>query len=92
MTVSRYPDVYINNKNEKSNNLSCIIKHDQITNVLQSNIHREDMVGKYVVLKSVYKKRLKIPQAKTVYRRRTDNTMVKRKRTNGQTTIYKTYI
>jgi hypothetical protein len=50
------------------------------------------MVGKYVVLKSVYKKRLKIPQAKTVYRRRTDNTMVKRKRTNGQTTIYKTYI
>jgi hypothetical protein len=92
MTVSRYPDVYINKKNEKSNNLSCIIKHDQITNVLQSNIHHEDMVGKYVVLKSVYKKRLKIPQAKTVYRRRTDNTMVKRKRTNGQTTIYKTYI
>jgi len=26
-----------------------------------------------------------------VYRRRTDNTMAKRKRTTGQTTIYKTY-
>jgi hypothetical protein len=27
-----------------------------------------------------------------VYRRRIDNTMTKRKGTNGQTTIYKTYI
>ena len=27
-----------------------------------------------------------------VYRRRTDNTVAKRKRTKGQTTIYKTYI
>jgi hypothetical protein len=27
-----------------------------------------------------------------VYRRRTDNTMAKRKSTKGQTTIYKTYI
>jgi hypothetical protein len=26
-----------------------------------------------------------------VYRRRTDNTMAKRKKTKGQTTIYKTY-
>jgi hypothetical protein len=28
----------------------------------------------------------------TVYRRRTDNTMAKRKSTKEQTTIYKTYI
>jgi hypothetical protein len=37
---------------------------------------------------------LKIPkgESESVYRRRTDNTMVKRKSTKGQTTIYKTYI
>jgi hypothetical protein len=37
---------------------------------------------------------LKLPkeQSESVYRRRTDNTMAKRKRTKGQTTIYKTYI
>jgi hypothetical protein len=28
---------------------------------------------------------------KSVYRRRTDNTMAKRKSTKGKTTIYKTY-
>jgi hypothetical protein len=41
----------------------------------------------------VHKKRLKIPkgQSKSVFRRRTDNTMAKRKSTKGQTTIYKTY-
>jgi hypothetical protein len=40
------------------------------------------------------KKRLKIPkgQSESVYRRRTDNAMAKRKSTNGQTTINKTYI
>ena len=40
------------------------------------------------------KKSLKIPksQSKTVYRRRTDNTMAKRKSKKGQTTIDKTYI
>jgi hypothetical protein len=42
----------------------------------------------------LYKKSLKIPkgQSKSVYRRRTDNTMAKRKSTKGQTTIYKTYL
>jgi hypothetical protein len=42
----------------------------------------------------ITKKGLKIPkwQSESVYRRRTDNTMAKRKRTKGQTTIYKTYI
>jgi len=30
-------------------------------------------------------------QSESVYRRRTDNTMAKRKCTKGQTTIYKTY-
>ena len=42
----------------------------------------------------IFKKSLKIPkgQSESVYRRRTDNTMAKRKRTKGQTTIYKTYI
>jgi hypothetical protein len=41
-----------------------------------------------------YKKSLTIPkgQSESVYRRRTDNTMAKRKRAKGQTTIYKTYI
>jgi hypothetical protein len=36
----------------------------------------------------------KIPKgpSETVYRRRTDNTMAKRKSTKGQTTIDKTYI
>ena len=36
-----------------------------------------------------FKKSLKIPkrQSKTIYRRMTDNTMAKRKRTKGQTTF-----
>jgi hypothetical protein len=36
---------------------------------------------------------LKIPKGKTesVYRRRTDNTIAKRKSTKGQTKIHKTY-
>jgi hypothetical protein len=40
------------------------------------------------------KKSLKIPkgQSESVYRRRKENTMAKRKSTKGQTTIYKTYI
>jgi len=40
-----------------------------------------------------FKKSLKIPkgQSESVYRRRTANTMAKRKSTKGQTTIYKTY-
>ena len=40
------------------------------------------------------KKSLKIPkgQSETIYRRRTDNTMDKRKCAKGQTTINKTYI
>ena len=42
----------------------------------------------------IYKKSLKIPkgQSESVYRRRTDNTMAKRKSTKGQTTIYKTLL
>ena len=38
-----------------------------------------------------FKKSLKIPkgQSESVYRRRTDNTMAKRKSTEGQTTIHK---
>jgi hypothetical protein len=40
------------------------------------------------------KKSLKIPkgQSESVYGRRKDNTMAKRKSKKGQTTIYKTYI
>jgi len=43
---------------------------------------------------TAYKKSLKIPkgQSESIYRRITDNTMAKRKRTKGQKTIYKTYI
>ena len=39
------------------------------------------------------KKSLKIlkGQSESIYRRKTDNRMAKRKRTKGQTTIYKTY-
>jgi hypothetical protein len=39
------------------------------------------------------KKSLKIPkeQSESVYRRRKENTMAKRKTTKGQKTIYKTY-
>jgi hypothetical protein len=42
----------------------------------------------------ICKKSLKISKMKSesVYRRRTDNTVTKRKSTKGQTTIYKTYI
>jgi len=41
-----------------------------------------------------FKKSLKIPKrySESVNQRRTDNTMAKRKRTKGQTTIYKTCI
>jgi len=41
-----------------------------------------------------FNKSLKISkeQSESVYRRRTDNAMAKRKSTKGQTTIYKTYI
>jgi hypothetical protein len=44
--------------------------------------------------KKALKKSLKIPkrQSESVYRRRTVDTMAKRKRTKGQTTINKTYI
>ena len=40
----------------------------------------------------IHKKSLKIPKgySEAVNRRRTDNTMTNRKRTKGQTTIYKT--
>jgi hypothetical protein len=42
----------------------------------------------------LYRKSLKIPkgQSESVYRRRTDTTMAKRKSTKGKTTINKTYI
>jgi hypothetical protein len=44
--------------------------------------------------RTLLKKSLKIPkgQSETVYRKRTDNTMAKRKSTKGQTTIDKTCI
>jgi hypothetical protein len=44
-------------------------------------------------IQHILKKSLKIPKGKSesVYRR-TDNAMIKRKSTKGQTTIYKTYI
>ena len=47
-----------------------------------------------IIFPNVVKKCLKIPkgQSKSVYRRRTDNTMAKRKSTKEQTTINKTYI
>jgi hypothetical protein len=43
-------------------------------------------------VKNVNKKSLKIKKGQSVYQRRTDNTMAKRKSTKGQTPIYKTYI
>ena len=46
-----------------------------------------------IKLKEDINKSLKIPKvlSELVYRRRTDNTMTKRKSRKGQTTIYKTY-
>jgi hypothetical protein len=48
----------------------------------------------YIQPGATSKNSLKIPkrQSESVYRRRTDNTMAKRKSTKGQTMIYKTYI
>jgi len=47
----------------------------------------------YLVWYLFYNKSLKIPKgySKIVNRRRKDNTMAKRKRTKGHTTIYSTY-
>ena len=51
-------------------------------------------VNNFPRIASLAMKSLKIPkeQSESVYRSRTDNTMVKRKSTKGQTTIYETYI
>jgi hypothetical protein len=43
-----------------------------------------------MVLVGANKKSLKIQRSESVNRKKTDNTMVKRKRTKRQTTIYKT--
>ena len=53
-----------------------------------SQYNRKDILMLFLVKKS-----LKIPkrQSQSVYQRRKDNTMVKRKSTKGQTTIYITY-
>jgi hypothetical protein len=58
-----------------------------VFSVTAGNIHL------FEELDLVRKKSLKIPkgQSKSVYRRRTDNTMAKRKSTKGQTRIYKTF-
>ena len=55
---------------------------------------RYNLEIRYYSIYFLFKKNLKIPkgQSETVYRRRTDNTMAKRKSTKGQTTIDKTYI
>jgi hypothetical protein len=64
------------------------ISNQQNVFITAGNIHL------FEELDLVRKKSLKIPkgQSKSVYRRRTDNTMAKRKSTKGQTRIYKTYI
>jgi hypothetical protein len=48
----------------------------------------------WIIHSIFFKKRLKIAkrQSEFVYRKRTDNTMAKRKSTKGQTKIYKEYI
>jgi hypothetical protein len=48
----------------------------------------------HVYITNLRKKSLKIPkgQSESVFRRRTDNTMAKRKSTKGQTTNHKAYI
>jgi hypothetical protein len=57
--------------------------------------HHHSVAMQHLVLDILYrtghKKSLKIPkgQSESVYRRKTDNTMAKRKNTKGQTTIYK---
>ena len=50
-------------------------------------------IGTLFLSKCSAKKSFKIPkgQSESVYERRTDHTMAKRKSTKGQTPIYKTY-
>ena len=72
--------------------------------LLKLKCHKFQNVSSLIATQSVYllsntdfhfnKKSLKISkgQSESVYRRRTDNTMAKRKCAKGQTTIYKTYI
>ena len=59
---------------------------EQTTNITQQTKDR--------ATRTLLKKSLKIPkgQSETVYRKRTDNTMAKRKSTKGQTTIDKTCV
>ena len=64
-------------------------------NIISLGYFRNRIKSVILVLKKIhFKKSLKIPkgQSESVYRRRTDNNMAKRKSTKGQTTINKTYI
>jgi hypothetical protein len=64
-----------------------------LINVLQiENVQMEKQIQNMLHMKLICKKSLKIPKglSESVNRRRIDNTMVKRKRIKGQTTIYKT--
>ena len=66
--------------------------HNNLGFIFSSDCNWTKNVDK--LIESATKKSLKIPkgQSETVYRRRIDNTMAKRKTTKAQTTIDKTYI
>jgi hypothetical protein len=57
--------------------------------VIKSCLHW--FVGKYLSNLWWQKEEFEDTKSESVYRRRTENTMVKRKNTKGQTTINKTY-
>ena len=71
-----------------------VISHIPKDGIKYQNDTLNDIESNLTVKNNRIKKSLKIPkgQSETVCRRRTDNTMAKRKRTKGQATIDKTYI
>ena len=75
--------------------LKVVLKHQKSKSLNQSEKTDVYRLGNNVVIsRTNSKKSLKISKWKleSVNRRRTDNTMAKRKSTKGQTTINKTYI
>jgi hypothetical protein len=71
--------LYINTKRDRKKNDANLVCRSSNNNVSILLFKREDILGYCGAGMSAYKKSLKIPkgQSESVYRRRTDNTMVK---------------
>ena len=91
-------------KNRKTNIFHIVIMQVSFTRKRADNLKNKPANNDFIALNfdvnNVFgmelvpsMKSLKIPkgQSESVYRRRTDKTMIKRKSTKGQTTIYKAY-